>query len=625
MNLSLKHCLGGKILNKHGFKILKMMLRGNGKKDAEITFKEGLNVISGASNTGKTFIFQCINFLFGGKEEPKPVKESKGYEELYLEIQSYKNDTITIRRNLSDKKMFLYKCSMKDMDKGAPQIIGNQHDKDNEENISTILLKLCGAQYKNIVKNVKMETESFSYRYYVHLSMLSEKRIVLEDSPIYNGGFTTKTKDKNAFKTILTGIDNVLCENTKKNTTSKVKVQGKLELIDELLINSKKELQLLEESIEHDENSNISNAIAKLKEYINNENTKLEKLEKDKKDVWENLQKEKSEKLYLTELIKRFELLNDNYKSDFERIDFIDESEYYLNQLANVKCPLCNNKIEDVAILNNSTVLEAINIEREKLELQINDLASTIVESNKKIQIINSSIIDKNSLLEGLDKIIEENIKPQICEMLLQIEKLLKIQTEMIKKDYLNSRIVNMEMRKNQFIALSKQVKVVINEINLSYESLYIEFCKIVNEIFVAWKFKSDSTITFDEETMDLIINGDIKKTFGKGYCAIINSAFVIALMKYANKLNLPYPKIIVLDSPLTTFKEKDGEQETDEEEVNETVKQLFYEYLSEMNTGVQIIILDNVEPNKEIIEKINYLHFSGNKNVERSGFIPTK
>jgi len=610
-------------MNKNGFKILRLILRGDGKKDAETTFKEGLNVISGASNTGKTFIFQCINFLLGGGDKPKPVKQSKGYVELYLEIQSYKNEIITIRRNLSDKKMFLYKCCIKDVDKVAPYEIANQHDKNNDENISTILLELCNAQYKNVVKNAKMVTESFSYRYFAHLSMLSEKRIVLEDSPIYDGSYTTKTKNKNAFKTILTGVDNVLCQNTKKDESSKVKIQGKLELIDEMIINSKSELSVLEQTIEYDEDTDINIAIDKLKGFLNNENIRLENLEKEKKDTWVQLLKEKSEKIYLTELIKRFELLNENYKSDFERIDFIDESEYYLKQVTNVRCPLCDTEIKDVSTLNND-VMEAIIMEREKLNLQIKDLASTIEQSNKKIKSINSFILEKKNILEGLNDIIEDNIKPQICEMLLQIENLLIINDKIIKKNYLKDRVLSMQKRKNQFIELSTNKKIVVNENNITSESLYNEFSKIIHEIFVAWKFKSDSTISFDENTMDLIIDDDIKATFGKGYCAIINSAFVIALMIYANKLNLPHPKIIVLDSPLTTFKEKDGEQETDEEEVNETVKKLFYEHLSTMNIGVQIIIFDNVEPNEEIKEKINYQHFSGNQNIKRSGFIPT-
>lgn len=624
MSLSLKHYLGGKTLNNHGFKILKMVLRGTGKKDAVVTFKEGLNVISGASNTGKTFIFQCINFLFGGTDEPKPIKESKGYDELYLELESYKNQIITIRRNISDKKMFLYKCSLNNVNKVAPQKIENQHSKDNPENISTILLKLCDCTYKNVVKNKKMETESFSYRYYAHFTMLSEKKIISEDSPIYDdGGNRTKTKNTNAFQTVLTGIDNVICEKTKKDETSKVKVQGKLELIDEMIINSKTELMSLQEGISDIQYSNLNDSVSTLQKYIKSERIKLDKLEKERSSIWKEILKQKSEKLYLSELIKRFELLKQNYNSDYERLDFIDESEYYLGQLIDVKCPLCNNDIKSNSEFNSDEIKKAINIERGKLRLQRDDLSSTIIESNKKVNAIQNLILEKNKLFNEINTTIEEYIKPKISEMLLQVENLLNIKDKIVKKDYLNDKIKDMENSKKLFIALSTQEKVVVSEVTSPNESLYNEFCNIVKKIFMAWKFREDSNIIFDEKNMDLVIDDELKKSFGKGFCAIINSAFVIALMKYANKLDLPHPKIIILDSPLTTYKGKDGEVDTDTEKVTDAVKQSFYKHLSKINKGVQIIILDNVEPNEEIKNSIHYIHFTGNKNIDRTGFIP--
>lgn len=626
ISLNLKHYLGGKTLNNHGFKILKMVLTGVDKKDAVITFQDGLNVISGASNTGKTFIFQCINFLFGGTDKPKPIKESKGYDELYLEIESYDNKLITIRRNISDKKMFLYRCSFNNINKVAPQKIENQHSKDTPENISTILLNLCNCTYKNVVKNKKMETESFSYRYFAHFTMLSEKKIISEDSPIYDdAGNRTKTKNINAFQTVLTGIDNVICEKTKKDETSKVKVQGKLELINEMIINSKTELTSLQEIIGDVQYSNINDSLATLQEYIKTERVKLNKLEKERSTLWKEIQKQKSEKLYLSELIKRFELLKQNYNSDYERLDFIDESEYYLGQLIDVKCPLCNNEVKSNSEFNSEEIKKAINVEKDKLRLQMDDLSSTIIESNKKVNTIQSLILEKSKLLHEKNIEIEEDIKPKISEMLLRVENLLKVKDKIVKKDYLTDRINDMENSKKSFIALSTQEKVVVSEVTTSNESLYNEFCKIVHEIFIGWKFREDSNIKFDEKDMDLIIDDEVKKSFGKGFCAIINSAFVIALMKYAIKLDLPHPKIIILDSPLTTYKGKDGEVDTNTEKVTDVVKQAFYNHLSKMEKGIQIIILDNAEPNEETQNNINYIHFTGNKNIDRTGFIPVE
>ena len=46
-------------------KLTKLILAGENKKDAIINFKGGLNVIAGASDTGKSFAFECIDFALG--------------------------------------------------------------------------------------------------------------------------------------------------------------------------------------------------------------------------------------------------------------------------------------------------------------------------------------------------------------------------------------------------------------------------------------------------------------------------------------------------------------------------------------------------------------------------------
>ena len=56
-----------------GFQIRRLTLVGRGVPDAEVTFKEGLNVVSGPSDTGKTFIVQCIDYMLGGKDMPEPI------------------------------------------------------------------------------------------------------------------------------------------------------------------------------------------------------------------------------------------------------------------------------------------------------------------------------------------------------------------------------------------------------------------------------------------------------------------------------------------------------------------------------------------------------------------------
>ena len=47
------------------FMIEKLRVSGAGKIDGVVEFADGLNLIQGRSNTGKTWILRCINYLFG--------------------------------------------------------------------------------------------------------------------------------------------------------------------------------------------------------------------------------------------------------------------------------------------------------------------------------------------------------------------------------------------------------------------------------------------------------------------------------------------------------------------------------------------------------------------------------
>lgn len=615
-------------MNDYGFYITHLLLKGEGKLDCTLEFKNGLNVISGASNTGKTFIFECINFILGAQEKPKKIYESDGYTEVFLEIQTRQKKTLTIKRNLTDSKMYYYNCSIKEINKESPLEIKNKHDKDDENNISTMLLNMCNAPYKNVIKNKKGHTVSFTYRDFAHLTVISEQEIISQFSPIYFYGGNTirKTRSKSVFKTIMTGNDDSLFKDVKENENSKEKIKGQIEIIDQLILDIRLENSKLESVIqEYIQNDNLINKdITDLKTKINGYREKIKKFEGERNTIWRESLKVKNEEFLLEELKKRFLLLKKNYTSDLERLEFIDESEYYLNQLIDIKCPVCNSTWEtNNCNINTDKLFVTIEAEREKIQLQLNDLLSTIQDIDLKLGHKSKQILNLSDKIKGLDIMINEELKPTISQYLSELEQLLKIRDYINENDYNNERLSKLMQTKNRLIdsmSIENIDNPVIQEIS---DIIYDAFCNIVKDILFGWNFGDNIEVAFNKKDMDLIINNRSKRSFGKGYSAIINSAFVLAIMQYAVKYNLPHPKIVVLDSPLTTYKERDSINQN-EETITDVVKQSFYKYLSTLK-GVQIIILENIVPSKDIQNKINYYHFTGNPAIEneRYGFIP--
>ena len=73
-----------------GFYIKKVIAKSIAKGDASITFGKGLTIIQGRSDSGKTCVANCIDFIFGGSVD-KPFKETAGYNGVTMIVAS--NDT----------------------------------------------------------------------------------------------------------------------------------------------------------------------------------------------------------------------------------------------------------------------------------------------------------------------------------------------------------------------------------------------------------------------------------------------------------------------------------------------------------------------------------------------------
>ena len=52
------------------FYITKIAASGENVEYSSVPFKDGVNLIEGPSNTGKSYVIGCIDFMFAGKEVP---------------------------------------------------------------------------------------------------------------------------------------------------------------------------------------------------------------------------------------------------------------------------------------------------------------------------------------------------------------------------------------------------------------------------------------------------------------------------------------------------------------------------------------------------------------------------
>ena len=85
------------------FMIKSLRVSGAGKVDGVINFTDGLNIIQGRSNTGKTWILKCIYYLFSS--DTRPYSPLTGYTDIEGVFLTRRFGRITISRKLDKEKV----------------------------------------------------------------------------------------------------------------------------------------------------------------------------------------------------------------------------------------------------------------------------------------------------------------------------------------------------------------------------------------------------------------------------------------------------------------------------------------------------------------------------------------
>ncbi|WP_294218021.1 AAA family ATPase [uncultured Chryseobacterium sp.] len=124
-----------------GYIFKELRLTGENKKDAFVKFKYGLNVISGPSNTGKTFIFDCLDYMLGSSDKLKPIPEIKGYSNIFLEIES-DDQVYTIETEIKNNNIYkLYRSKVNKLNT-EPEILKRKLESNSKVNLNSFFFKL---------------------------------------------------------------------------------------------------------------------------------------------------------------------------------------------------------------------------------------------------------------------------------------------------------------------------------------------------------------------------------------------------------------------------------------------------------------------------------------------------
>lgn len=613
----------------NGFRLSHLSVEGPDVDPAEIDLKAGLNVISGASDTGKSYVLSTIDFMLGATDPPKSIPEAEGYDRVYLGIVPHGHPEFTLLRSLKGGALNKYPVPRSEITARTKHLeLGPKHAAGNLETVSGYLLALCGLDEKWVRENQYGKKRTVSYRDVAMLTLVDEQRIIGDRSPLLSEQYMWTTAEQSVFQLILTGIDDSAIVQEEKPAERKTRIKTQIAFIDELIVSRSNDLSEGATAISlRNDIEGVEHTIKQATAGLTSVNSELEALETKRQNLWGRHAQIRSRMDVIAGLQQRFKLLSSHYTIDRERLEAIAESGDALAERTEEFCPECGQKLSsrkpsNAKAVGLSVYQVACEAELGKIQKLESGLKATETDLTGEFALLEKEFAGISYEIRSVENLLERKIRPRaqigeagVADLLKQVD---KMRTEL-------ARFEEIDALKKRRLGLEKALKEkkTTGTVRTGIETRNMTLlCERVESLLKTWRYPDLGRVSWDSEKSDFVIGARDRGSLGKGYRALTHAAFSISLMDYCVERDLPHPGMVVLDSPLTQLREKD---EGPEGEISTEMKDAFYCDLASERTNTQIIVLENYDPRPEIQSKLNFIHFSKKKGAGRFGLFPTR
>lgn len=615
---------------KHGFFIERISVTGPALPDADLEFRDGLNVVEGASDTGKSYLASLIDYSFGASKPPREIQAARGYERVHIVLQ----ERNTNRRHQIERSLFGGDVTVRtlraDGSAESGRILSSRHSAEDDENLSSFLLFLSGFEPAKVCKNKKGDTQSLSFRNIAHLAIVAETRIISESPPHLSGNRVLATPEGDVFRLVITGRPSAEPIVAPKKATSQA-AKALAELLAQLEEQARSEiarLGLLPDFVNEEAQRILAIRGSLLKEY---EASRLELVacERDRAELSRSLREAESRITVIEGLMARFELLDRHYEMDIGRLEAIHETGSMLEYLPIKACPVCG---ADPDAHRPGEAAEHFGLERVRLAAarERDKVARLRADLQNVLSDLRSEHEEKCGVrarvrgdLEGLQSRIDSELAPRTRTTAEELREQDARHDALIQARALIERLEDLEKRRAAAETTAKRSRATSTDEQPHVTTSEMEaFAQGVQEVLAAWNYPEGGRVVFSEEAQDLVISGQARASHGKGVRALTCAAFITGILRHCALSGLAHPGLIVLDSPLVAYKDPDAPDTESALFRQAGVKEAFYSALANGLCPGQVVIFENQEPPANLRSDIVHHHFS-KSDTGRYGFFP--
>jgi prefoldin subunit 5 len=583
-------------------------------------FEQGLNVIWGDMDSGKSSILNLIDYCLGGKGNELDYDEikSKG-RTAYLEVDLNGNLT-TFERVLhhDDSLIKVYNSSFNKIDSVYPKLCSPDTNTEQPDGwVSDLILEKLNIP-KVKIKESKIRDDATAYRLsfrdLMKLLYLKQKKVAGENlMDAANGAILNKNVEIQKFvygvhDDQLSELNIELQSNTRRLNELKVKasnIRDFLKSTDSLNVNDKEVTEL---------RGNITNIEGEIAKLTNKQSTaNLISLEFKKQlnelDAFLSINKKKYEKSKgsLDSLIR----LKSTYEHDLQCIN--TSSKFKVHKVESDKnlsfdCPLCESKLKiDSPVLSEGDILgeakslknriqgcrssiDSLNQSQDSLFSDIKDLEETIANIRGKFDKDNISTI--SPLVETMNTL--HNSKKIVYSQLASIEKNIKL------KNKLSESTDEIDIKAKTISSIRTSIKNVeedLKSIDDIMQKLTGEFLYLMRHS----KLSNNYGSSVDGKFLPMFRGRPYSSISSGGVRTIMSVNLYLSRLRYLLKNGGNLPTFLMLDTPGQNIgryaRVKDCEDNLSDPAIYEEIYKQVIEVknLAEQKSkNYQIIIVDN-------------------------------
>lgn len=377
------------------------------RQDSRIDLTDGLNIVCGPSNTGKSWILQSIDYMFSAAAKEFSTNEQSGYTEVRMGVHTPFGQ-LMLTRPIGQGHTIV---DVTNTDKRIPSGQYRLNKTKNGALLNSLSLRLAGFENPDelkVIKNQNYDVQGLTERTVSHTFYADEDNIIKKAPILLPEQNTAHTAAKWTLAEFITDKDYVAYAREENNETKKLRNNTIIDYLTPKPDELRQRIEPLEAARETSNPDQAQRGINELSAQFAHVNALIENAAREGEQVASRLQEIRDQLAESGTLRHRYEELVSSYQAKIDRSDFVHEGHALTSTIPTPEsCPICE---QTLPANKTPAVAEPDPRERQNLLTWLDGLRQTI----SQMEIEHALLVAEEQQLASHSRRITEHIENQL-------------------------------------------------------------------------------------------------------------------------------------------------------------------------------------------------------------------